>query len=119
MALHAAVAILPCRHVPTSLAFYARLGFVQTHGDEQYAMLSDGQGAELHLRCASDEDLTLNSAGLYVYVEDVDGLASRFPGEILGAAGKPEIKVWGTYEFALSDPDGALVRVGRPTRDNA
>jgi hypothetical protein len=29
---------------------------------------------------------------------------------------KAEDKPWGMYEFALSDPDETLVRVGWPTR---
>ena len=27
--------------------------------------------------------------------------------------GAPHLKPWGLYEFAVSDPDGTLVRVGR------
>jgi hypothetical protein len=30
--------------------------------------------------------------------------------------GQPEDKPWGTHEFALSDPDETLVRVGWPTK---
>jgi hypothetical protein len=29
---------------------------------------------------------------------------------------RPEDKPWGMYEFAISDPDQALVRVGWPSR---
>ena len=54
-----------------------------------------------------------NPFGLYLYLEDVDALAAEF--EILGKTG-PEDKPWGMYEFALSDPDETLVRVGWPTR---
>jgi hypothetical protein len=58
-----------------------------------------------------------NPFGLYLYLEDVDALAAEFRNEILGAsAGAPEDKPWGMYEFALSDPDETLVRVGWPTR---
>jgi hypothetical protein len=27
--------------------------------------------------------------------------------------GPPHMKPWGTYEFAVSDPSGTLVRIGR------
>ena len=41
-------------------------------------------------------------------------LAAEFEDEILKSG--PEDKPWGMYEFALSDPDETLVRVGWPTR---
>jgi hypothetical protein len=56
-----------------------------------------------------------NPFGLYLYREDVDGLAAVFKGEILEKHG-PSEKRWGMYEFALSGPDDTLVRVGWPTR---
>ena len=56
-----------------------------------------------------------NPFGLYLYLEDVDSLAAEFRDETLGKRA-PEEKPWGMYEFALSDPDETLVRVGWPTR---
>jgi hypothetical protein len=49
--------------------------------------------------------------GFYLYTEDVDALAAEFVSELTGKKG-PEDKPWGTSEFALSDPDQALARVG-------
>jgi hypothetical protein len=46
---------------------------------------------------------------------DVDALEAEFQDEILNKSG-PEDKPWGMYEFAVSDPDETLVRVGWPTR---
>ena len=54
-----------------------------------------------------------NPFGLYLYLEDVDALAAEFEDEILKSG--PEDKPWGMYEFALSDPDETLIRVGWPT----
>jgi hypothetical protein len=45
----------------------------------------------------------------------VDALAAEFGDDILGKTA-PEHRPWGMYEFALSDPDETLVRVGWPTR---
>lgn len=78
-------------------------------------MHAETQGWHLHL-CAADwpggvED---NPFGLYLYVDDVDAIAEQVRDSIL-SPGIPERKPWGTYEFALSDPDGVLVRVGRIT----
>ena len=56
-----------------------------------------------------------NPFGLYLYIEDVDALAAECRNEIIGMTA-PEDKPWGMYEFALSDPDEILVRVGWSTR---
>lgn len=113
-AQHRAVAIVPARDMDVSEAFYRRLGFdvVSDYGD--YRILEDGRGGHLHLNAtpgwpARIED---NALGLYLYVEDVDAAADRVRELIIGAG--PENKPWGIYEFAVSDPNGALVRIGRP-----
>ena len=36
--------------------------------------------------------------------------------EIIGMTKAPAHQEWGMYEFALSDPDGVLVRVGWPSQ---
>jgi hypothetical protein len=46
---------------------------------------------------------------LFQKAVDIDRLTAAF-------TRKPEDKPWGMYEFALSDPDETLVRVGWPTR---
>jgi hypothetical protein len=104
-------AILPCNDLDRSEKFYQRLGFVHRDGDGGYRMLNDGKGGEIHLQQAEEGWLIpgRNPFGLYLYAEDVDVLAAR-----MGC--KAEDKPWGMYEFALSDPDETLVRVGWPSR---
>lgn len=111
---HWAVPIVPCRNIDASEAFYARLGFalVSDYGD--YRILEDGKGWRLHLNStpgwpARVED---NALGLYLYVEDVDAVADRVR-ELIINDDRPRAKPWGTYEFAVSDPSGTLVRIGR------
>ena len=117
-------AILPCKDLDASERFYARLGFKRLNSKrpkpgepDNYRMLSDGEGARLHLTEAVEGWLVpgRNSFGLYLYSQNVDSLAAAFPGEIVGAK-EPQHKPWGMYEFALSDPDETLVRIGWPTR---
>jgi hypothetical protein len=48
---------------------------------------------------------------VYVYSPQVDAIAARFGGEA-------EVKPWGLREFALSDPNGTLVRIGWPRSRN-
>ena len=112
---HSLTAILPCNNLRASAAFYAKLGF-RIEGDHgHYLILGDGKGADLHLTQAVEGWLIpgKNPFGLYLYCENVDELASALGGLVLH---KPEDKPWGMYEFALSDPDETLVRVGWPTR---
>jgi catechol 2,3-dioxygenase-like lactoylglutathione lyase family enzyme len=114
---HSIVAIVPCNDIEASTAFYARLGLAVEgdHGD--YRILSDGKGWMLHLSTAAAEGWVVpgrNPNGVYLYLEDVDGLAARVADLLRG--GRPEHKPWGMYEFALSDPDETLVRIGWPSR---
>jgi len=109
----AAIAILPCNDIRSAERWWNRLGFT-SHTDEDngdYRMLSDGQGAEVHLQPATEGWLVggRNPFGVYLYTDRVD--------EIARAAGTAaEHKPWGMYECALNGPDDLLVRVGRPSR---
>ena len=108
--------VLPCADLARSRAFYARLGLevAADHGD--YLRLAGG-GLELHLRALGPEealDPAHNPGGVYLRVEPVDAFASRFTRDEL--IHPPKRQPWDMYEFALSDPDGALVRVGWPQR---
>ena len=116
---HTLTAILPCNDVAKSRAFYERLDFrVSADYDGAYVILDDGKGGEVHLQQVEAGWLEpkRNPCGVYLYAENVDELASRFPGEILGKVKQPEEKPWGMYEFALSDPDETLIRIGWPSR---
>ena len=79
-------------------------------------MLSNGKG-RLHLTAAVEGWLVpgRNPFALYFYMEDVDRWAAEFRNEIIGKSA-PEDKPWGTYEFAVSDPDQTLVRIGWASR---
>jgi hypothetical protein len=117
-------AILPCSNLDVSERFYNRLGFRRSESyrpppdePDTYRLLTNGKGGYLHLTDAVEGWLVpgRNPFRLYLYLEDVDALASEFRSEIIGKTA-PEDKPWGMYEFALSDPDETLVRVGWPTR---
>ncbi len=113
---HRAVAIVPTGDMEASVAFYTRIGLevVSDYGD--YRILADGRGWHLHLNKVEGwkpgpED---NPFGIYIYVDDVDAVANRVR-ELIIEKGAPHRKPWGTYEFAVSDPSGTLVRIGRIT----
>lgn len=111
---HRVAAIVPSGDLDASEAFYRRLGFAVTSDHGDYRILADARGWHLHLTRAPGWPARIedNPFGLYLYVEDVDAIADRVRDLIL-APGAPERKPWGTYEFAVSDPSGLLVRVGR------
>ena len=112
---HRLTAILPCNNLDAGEAFYLRLGFRRRSAQEGYLILADGKGAELHLNSAVKDWMIpgRNPLGVYLYAENVDELAASLSDILIR---KPEAKPWGMYEFAVSDPDGTLVRVGRPMR---
>jgi catechol 2,3-dioxygenase-like lactoylglutathione lyase family enzyme len=114
---HGAAAILPCNDLDRSQAFYERLGFAVTSDHGHYRLLADGKGWHLHLNRAEMDALQApeNPFGIYLYAEDVDAVADRVR-DIIIEKGAPHVKPWGMYEFAVSDPDGVLVRIGRVAR---
>jgi catechol 2,3-dioxygenase-like lactoylglutathione lyase family enzyme len=108
---HRAVAIIPCNDLDASQAFYERLGFAATsvypvHG---YRILDDALGASIHLTRTEPGWVVpdRNAYGVYFYSAEVDALATRF-------GVRAELKPWGLREFAVSDPNGTLVRIGWP-----
>lgn len=112
---HRIVAILASSNIQESTSFYARLGFsMRSDYPPNYRILADSKGAELHLTAMEKGWLKpeRNPFGVYFYSDDVDALAAKFGRSVVHP---PQEKPWGMYEFAVSDPDGTLVRVGRPT----
>ena len=73
------------------------------------ASFTTPKGASIHLTRVDpgSVDPERNAHGIYFYAEDVEALAAA-----MGC--RAEHKPWGLIEFAISDPDGTLVRVGWP-----
>ena len=118
--MHAVVAIVPCNDIEASTAFYQSLRLKVFSDYGSYRILGDGRGWWLHLSSESPKGWVVpgrNPNGIYLYLEDVDGLAAEL--DDLLAGGGPKHKPWGMYEFALSDPDGTLVRIGRGSEERA
>jgi hypothetical protein len=117
----ALTAIVPCNDLDASEAFYNRLGLFQDPASKDehdgYRMLGDGRGAFVHLTTAVEGWVVpgRNPLGLYLYTPDVDAMAARVRDDIIGPSKAPEHRAWGMYEFALSDPDETLVRIGWPS----
>ena len=115
---HHAIAIIPTSNLDLSETFYRRLGFEVTSDYGYYRILADDRGWRLHLTHAPGwpRNIEDNPFGLYLYVDDVDAVADRVR-DLIIEKGSPNAKPWGTYEFAVSDPSGVLVRIGRVIDD--
>ena len=114
---HMIAAIVPCSDIEASTVFYARLGLSVFADHGRYRILTDGKGWHMHLSNEGRPPQPLaggNRYGLYLYVEDVDGLAAKIADLLPG--GGPGLRPWGMYEVSVSDPDGTLVRIGWPSR---
>ena len=112
---HHVMPILPCNDIDKTQAFYERLGFAVVGGDSGFRILSDGRSWRIALRHAEHGWVIpdRNSHGIFLRTDDVDAVADRVR-DIIVEKGAPHAKPWGTYEFAVGDPDGVLVRIGRP-----
>ncbi|QNQ08426.1 VOC family protein [Sphingomonas alpina] len=112
--MHRVTAILPSNNLDASEAFYRKLGFEVENDYGDYRILADGKGWHLHLNKVAGwpAHIEHNPFGLYLYVDDVDAVADCVR-DLIIEKGTPHLKPWGTYEFAVSDPSGTLVRIGR------
>jgi catechol 2,3-dioxygenase-like lactoylglutathione lyase family enzyme len=119
MAEHQLTPILPCNDIDRTQAFYERLGFRRTGGADDFRFMADDLGWQIFLRHAEHGWVVpdRNSHGLFLSCDDVDAVADRVR-DIIIEKGAPHRKPWGTYEFAIGDPDGVLVRIGRPARES-
>jgi hypothetical protein len=85
---------------------------------EDYRLLSDGDGGELHLNRAVEGWVVpgRNPFGVYIYTPKVEAFAETMRDEIIEQEKAPTHKAWGMYEFSLNGPDDLLVRIGWPSR---
>ncbi|NJC04223.1 hypothetical protein GGQ97_000016 [Sphingomonas kaistensis] len=117
MTKHQISPILPCNDIERTQAFNERLGFSVSGGDAGFRIMTDGASWQIILRPAEAGWVIpeRNSHGMFLFCEDVDAVADRVR-DIIIEKSAPHRKPWGTYEFAVGDPDGVLVRIGRPAR---
>ena len=116
-----AIPILPARDLVETRAFYEALGF-QARGwwPEEfggYASLVRGD-ITVHFFAYADVSPYTNYAQCYWRVKDVDSLYAEFQKAELPGSGVPRMdtlhnKPWGMREFAIVDPSGNLIRIGR------
>ncbi len=113
-----AVPILPTRDLDRTTAFYERLGFaVRRDAHEPYLIAKRG-GWELHFFHFPDLDPCASNHMAFLWTADA-GLYAAWQTLGLPTTGIPRLQwvrddtVRGFSEFAVIDPDGTLLRVGR------
>ena len=108
-----AAAIVAAREMERSITFYQRLGFVVERFEGGEYAFASRDGVALHLRDGAEEvEEGKSTAGLYLYVTDADEVYEEWVTAGVTPLGEPEDKEWRMREFAVSDPDGTLLRVG-------
>jgi predicted enzyme related to lactoylglutathione lyase len=102
-----------------SISFYERLGFYAERYEDgaQYAFLSM-DGVSMHLGLMETPEFVFNPSGVYLHVEDVDAIYQSFLAAGVPCLNTPEDRPWKMREFAVSDPDQTLLRIGQRIASN-
>ena len=106
------VPILPSADLERTRAFYCFLGFTVVDASGDYLRLRYGD-AEAHFYPAPDTRPENNPAGWYLRVAEPEQLRERWRGYGLECLDVPVPAVYGPTLFAVLDPDGGMVRIGR------
>ena len=105
---------LPARSIDDTVAYYERLGFhtvARYPGEQEYAIVRRDD-AELHFY-EFPVDPEQNLAGCYLRIADAAALFEEWQG--VEDTVQPLIDTdYGLREFAVSDPNGNLLRIGSP-----
>jgi catechol 2,3-dioxygenase-like lactoylglutathione lyase family enzyme len=111
--------IIPVRDLDTALGRYRRLGFdaVAYGGPERYGFVNRGS-VSIHLSESAEHDPVQTDTSVYLYVSDADALYAEWQAlEIEGELVEPQDTPYRLREFAYTDPDGTLHRIGSPLVD--
>ncbi len=100
--------------IPRAVAWYRdRLGFRIERDRPDYGIVQRDM-VEVHFWPCQERHIAENTSA-YFRVEDVDGLYAQMAGAAEGGRiSAPENRDWGMREFYVWDPDGNLLRFGRP-----
>ena len=116
---------LPVVNMAEAVAFYERAGFgVRVYADDSgeggdgFAFVDHDGESVFDLDAADGMDPALNRAGCYLVTPDTDEWHDR-----MLTAGLPVTDIadqpWGMREFALTDPSGNHIRIGRGADDES
>lgn len=106
------IPVIPSLDLQRSVAFYLKHFDFKTQWYDEYVVLYHSEGFSIHLWKCTDHYLCMNS-GFYIRVTDVEAVYNKLNiSGVIHPNGSLEIKPWGMKEFAITDPDGNLIRIG-------
>ncbi|MEO7309182.1 MAG: VOC family protein [Chitinophagaceae bacterium] len=113
------IPVIPSLDLQRSAEFYKTYFDCQADWYDEYVVLHNTDHFSIHIWKSNDPYLCINS-GFYLRVKNVDAMFERLniPG-VIHPNGQLETKPWGMKEFAITDPDGNLVRIGEYQVKNA
>lgn len=108
--------VLPVSDMGAAIGFYRQLGFHVDNYDAGYAWVTNCGWEIVHLAARPEMAPGSSRAAAYVHVDDADAwhvaLSVVAPDTAIGGvADQP----WGKREFAVTDPDGNVIRFGAPS----
>lgn len=114
----AVIPVLPSRDLVAAEAFYGRLGFNVRGRFENYLILTR-DWIELHFFRHPDLNPATNETSCYIRNSKAEAMHAAFAHIGLPRTGIPRLRPvaetqYRMIEFALIDPDGNLIRIGRP-----
>ena len=113
-----AFAIVPSNDLDAATAFWIRLGFARTGGEDSYRIMT-GWGCEVHLTPAGADPWNVpehNPFGVFIRTPEVEAIAALADEWIIRPGGILRHREWGLYEVGIGGPDNLLIRVGWPSR---
>jgi uncharacterized glyoxalase superfamily protein PhnB len=103
---------LPVRDMGEATRFCEAAGFDVEQYDNGFAFVHFDDQSVFDLARIEGLDPETNHAGCYIITDDVDTWHARFTAAGLSVTPIEDMP-WGMHEFALTDPSGNRIRVGR------
>ena len=106
------IPVLPSLDLQRSADFYQKYFDCTADWYDEYLVLGN-QHFQFHLWKTTDHYLCINS-GFYLKVNDVESMYQKLNiAGVIHPNGHLETKPWMMKEFAITDPDGNLIRIGQ------
>jgi uncharacterized glyoxalase superfamily protein PhnB len=109
--------IVSVEDLAATVAFYGRLGFVQTYAfppeGEPAFVTVERSGTTIGISSRTEADADRFS--YWVYVDDVDATYEAMTAAGAPVVAAPRTEPWGERVASVRDPDGNVVHVGAPS----
>ena len=111
--------VIPVRDLDAAVDRFRRLGFVADVEEGPRYGFVERDTVSLHLIEWDAHDPARTGAHVYLYVSDADAVYAEWSrAGVEGELGELFDAPYGLREFAFTDPEGTLLRVGSPQTDD-